>query len=470
MKTPSTSPFAAVKALLLFLCALNLHASERLPDIVLIVADDLGRELGAYGYPHVDTPEIDRLAAGGVRFDRAYVTAASCSPSRSTLFVGTFPHQNGQLGLAHEGYRMHPGQTYLTDYLKSAGYRTGLAGKIHINPEEPIVNKFDWEWQRNPATATTDVIATNAAVQEFLAATPAEQPFFLMLNYYDPHRHVGVPGGFVEQEAGIPEKPIQAGEVPSLPFLLMDTPQTRSQTAGYLNSILRLDYGIGLLRQSIAATGRPAPLIVFIGDHGAPFARAKVTCYEAGVAIPLIVNWPGSVKAGSVVSELTSTIDLFPSFLEAIGETSKSELPGRSLLPLLQGESVKDWRRTLLTTFHAHARAHEYPRRAVRNDRYKLIANLHHGQDNPLREWGDGSASTWLRQRPMGEPIDSVYATLLNAPPYELYDLDADPWETVNLIDHPRYQTIFHELHTELKDWQKRTGDGDFPLPEKARP
>ncbi len=140
MKVGTIGVWAAFSCLAA-LSSISAAASDR-PNILLITADDLGNQLSCYGEKRIRTPNLDGLAAGGVRFANAYVAQSSCSSSRAALLTGRWPHQNGQYGLAHLGFRMHPGQKNLPALLKEAGYRTGIIGKLHIEPAAEF--PFDW--------------------------------------------------------------------------------------------------------------------------------------------------------------------------------------------------------------------------------------------------------------------------------------------------------------------------------------
>ncbi len=133
----------ACLAILMFVGASSAFNAVPRPDIILITADDLGLQLGCYGDPPKATPALDRLAASGTRFVNAYVTASSCSPSRSSIFTGLYPHQNGQVGLAHRGFSMHPHIHTLPSLLRQAGYATAVLGKVHVEPR----TRFAWDLQ-----------------------------------------------------------------------------------------------------------------------------------------------------------------------------------------------------------------------------------------------------------------------------------------------------------------------------------
>ena len=163
------------------------------PNILLVTADDLGEQLSCYGEKNIATPQLDTLAAEGVRFANAYCAQSSCSSSRSSLLTGLWPHQNGQVGLANGAFlRMHPGQVTLPALLKKAGYRTGIIGKLHVWPGK--VFPFDWMPAKEgmDPRPTRDVKWVAAQSRQFLSGVKqAGQPFFFYINYVDPARSAG---------------------------------------------------------------------------------------------------------------------------------------------------------------------------------------------------------------------------------------------------------------------------------------
>lgn len=427
------------------------HAGTRRPNILFITSDDMGPYLGCYNDPCARTPHLDRLASEGALFERAYVAQASCSPSRSAMFTGLFPHQNGQIGLAHLGYSMHPGQKTLPALLKAAGYRTGVLGKIHVAPDGPL--PFDL---RKPGYAfgSREVMKAAARAGQFFEAA-GEEPFFLMLNFFDPHR----PYEGKNQVAGIPEQPQGPDDVRPFPFLGLDAPEVREEVAAYYNCTARVDAGVGETLRRLEASGKADnTLVVFIGDHGPPFTRGKTTCYESGVRIPFLARWPGRVPAGVRRNALVSTVDLLPTMLDAAG-VEPPACEGRSILPVCE-DADAPWRACLHTEFNSHGPWHWFPRRAVRNARYKLILNLLAGRENPVR--GVDDCKAWpVSQRPEyeGTRIREAYDRYHQPPRIEFYDLEADPAEFHNLAGEPAHEIEQQRLLMDLAAWRKKTKD-----------
>ena len=428
-------------------------SAEGRPNILLIVSEDNGPELGTYGDPYARTPNLDNLAAEGVRFDRAFVAQAGCSPSRASFLTGLYPHQNGQLGLATWGFRMYREDTpNIVRSLKEAGYRTGLIGKLHVNPESAF--PFDFK-----AIPTANFQRRNLAdyaghAEAFIGAS--DEPFFLSVNYPDAHRP------WLRQAEGLPARPLEATDVQPLAYLGLRGEKLRQLTAGHYNSMARLDALVGDLLAVLDRSGKAAgTLVVYLGDHGADFIRGKRTCYEGGLRIPLIARWPERAKPGQVRRELVSTVDLMPTFLAAAGAKFPAGLPGASLAALLEG-GTPPWRRHLFAEFHAHAaQPNFYPQRSVRSSRYKLIENLMPGEVNPGHEFTlhhiDADLPALIRAA--SPEVRQAYRTMERPPRFELYDLEADPFEFRNLADDPAHADVLRELQRELAAWRRETND-----------
>ena len=426
------------------------------PNILLITADDLGIQAGCYGDALARTPRLDQLAREGVRFANAFVTAASCSPSRSSILTGLYPPQNGQLGLAHLGFSMHDTVQTLPARLKQAGYRTGIIGKLHVQPEKNF--PFDFEFAKHDANKTREVRAVADSAATFIRQAGTE-PFFLMVNYFDPHTKL------FPQVAGLPEKPYQPGAVKPLPFQGVDAPAERERIADFYSCIARLDIGLGMLLDALQVSGQADnTLVIFIGDHGAPFVRGKTSCYEAGLQIPFVVRWPGHVQPGTVTPRLISTVDIVPTALEAAGLPRSPNLAGQSLMSLFRDKKAP-WRTQLFGEFFYHGPESYYPRYSVRNDRYKLILNLLHQKTNPVLGV-DGDPAYRITQQPEFDnaAIKIVFDRYANPPEYELYDLAKDPQEFTNLGTDPAHTVQLNELKKSLQDWMFRT---KAPLPDK---
>lgn len=452
---------AAGRALALCTALLVLQAaagtSERPPNILLITADDLGCLLSCYGEKRIVTPKLDALAAAGVRFANAYVAESSCSQSRAALLTGRWPHQTGVVGLTHLGFRMHPGQPTLPALLKAAGYRTGIIGKLHVEPEAEF--PFDWMPAKAgmAAAPTRNVrwVAEQARVF-FASAKATGKPFFFYVNYFDPHVPLTKQ---TDQIGGLPEKPLTAADIREpLPLGAPDTEKNRAATAHLLNAVLRVDAGVGLLLDELSAAGfADNTIVIFVGDNGTAMPRGKTWCYENGVRVPMIVRWPGVALPGQSRTELVSLLDVMPTLLEAARVNAPNTLVGAPLQPLLRGEPAAQWRQYLFTEMNFHEPHMFRGQRSVRDARYKLVLNLvTSGHRHTAKELVDFELG--------GVNVGSLTIGVL--PPVELFDLQTDPDETKNLADDPAHAATRRRLEAALQRWRQEQAD---PLLDPTR-
>lgn len=434
----------------------NPASRPRLPNVLLIVSEDNGPELGCYGDPYVQTPTLDRLAATGVRFERAFVPYSVCSPSRACFLTGLWPQQNGHLGLATHKFALYGPTPSLPSWLKARGYRTGIIGKLHVNPER----NFPWDFRaiRSANFGKRRMTSYAARASEFLKA--GRGPWFLQINFPDAHYPLH------RQQFGLPKNPLTGNDVKPLPFIGADSERLREYTANYYNCMSRLDTGVRLLLEELDASGqRRDTMILYIGDHGAQFSRGKCSVYEAGLRIPMIVNWPGHTVAGTVRSELVSSLDLVPTILAAADIREQPQLPGRSLLPLLAGDQV-DWRQYMFGITTGSAPGIDYLQFSVRDDRFKLIWNPEAGRINPFAtayrdhrnaHFVGGTTPEEIATAP--ERIQQAYAVFHEPPEFELYDLQVDPHEFDNLADRTELRVVRERLFASLRGWQKQIRD-----------
>ncbi|KPK69465.1 MAG: hypothetical protein AMJ84_09545 [Acidithiobacillales bacterium SM23_46] len=429
-------------------------------NVLFITADDLGLQLSCYGETLIQTPHMDKLAASGVQFDVAYVAQASCSPSRSAMFTGLHSHSTGQYGLTNAGFSLHPElrDKTIPNLLKPAGYRTGIIGKLHVAPEESF--RFDFHDTNSGKTREVRWVAKMA--NQFLRET-SDQPFFLMVNYSDPHAfrrpEDSTKWYFPPQVDGLPKNSLPPSKDTLFAFQQIDTAQQRVRTAGYYNAVQRLDDGIGMLMDVLEKHGHSDDtLVILVGDHGPPFARGKTTVYEAGIRIPFIVRWPG-VSKPMRSSAMVSTIDILPTILDAAGVAPMGDMHGKSLRPVL-GDANAPWREYLVAEFHFHGGRPFYPRRAIRDPRYKLIHNLLAGKAKPSTGI-DADPAYRVSQGPRydGTSVRRAFDTFADPPEFELYDLKNDPVEFNNLAGDPESREVQERLTKALFEYRKQTND-----------
>ncbi|MEX2579843.1 MAG: sulfatase [Verrucomicrobiales bacterium] len=436
------------------------EASPAGPNILLIVSEDNGPELGCYGDPFAQTPNLDRLAAQGVRFENASVTYSVCSPSRSSFLTGLYTHQNGQIGLATHRFAMYDEDTpNIASLLKADGYRTGLVGKLHVNPE----SAFPFDFRRIPGAnfdRANPMEEYAEAAAEFFEAS--DEPFFLSVNYPDAH----LP--FVRRKFGRPSEPVEAEDVRPLPWVGVDSERLRQVTADYYNCMNRLDEGVGLLLDELEKAGKSDDtLVIYIGDHGAQFPRGKGSVYEAGLRIPFIVRWKGEADPGLVRDELVSTVDILPTALMAAGADVPDSLPGLPLQALLREGEPESWRRYAFGFTTGSFPGNLCLRRSIRDERYKLILNLLPGTENlSAASYLDPSHRFFVvpgllpeERATASAEVSAALDRYLNPPEIELYDLRQDPHEWNNLADDAGMAEIRERLLAALADFRRETRD-----------
>jgi N-sulfoglucosamine sulfohydrolase len=451
---------------LLLLCVMP-NAAAR--NVVLFVADDHGLDAGCYGNPVIKTPHLDALAADATRFQNAFATTASCSPSRSVILTGLFSHANGQYGLEHAAhhFRSFDDVKSLPVLLSSAGYRTARVGKFHVAPES--VYRFDEVLPGNARNAV--VMAENC---RGLIESPSERPFFLYFCTADPHRSG-------DQAEEIPQRPDRFGNKPPgqsysrvepvhydpaaviVPPFLPDTPACRAELAQYYQSVSRVDAGLGRLIDILQQAGKyDDTLIIYISDNGIPFPGAKTTAYEPGLRLPCIVRNPYAQKRGVVSQAFVSWVDITPTILEFAQVKLQNPIPfhGRSFLSVLEREKVPE-RVEIFASHTFHEVTMYYPMRVVHGTRYKLIWNIAHPLPFPFASdlWNSATWQDALRRGPDSSYGKRTVASYTHRPKFELYDLERDPDETRNLADDPDHRDLLAALQRKLRDFQRRTGD-----------
>jgi N-sulfoglucosamine sulfohydrolase len=441
--------------LLILLLLLGVTANAQPRNVLLVISDDQGLDLGAYGNEVVRTPHIDQLAARGTLFTHAFATVSSCSPSRSVLLTGLYSHANGVYGLAHDVHNQHllPWVRTLPHLLKAAGYRTGLVGKKHIVPD----SSFPFDSELAPEQPGNRDVAFMAAEAGRFMATDVKRPFFLVVGYSDPHR---APQNFGNQRdwPGVPRQRYEASQV-IVPAHLPDVSEVRQDLAHYYESLSRLDSGIGLLLEALRTAGRDGDtLVIYVSDNGRPFPRAKTTLYDDGIRLPLVIAVPGAKNRGVRSEAMVSWIDIAPTILDWTKASGPKEygLPGRSLLPILGETTPQGWER-IFASHGFHEIPQYYPMRALRTREHKYIVNLAHLLPFPIA--GDvASSPSWKAFE--RTPALRAY---LQRPREELYDLVKDPQEVRNLAAAAEYREVLDRMRAELEAWRKRTRDPWLP-------
>ncbi|MBN2477499.1 MAG: sulfatase [Pirellulales bacterium] len=408
------------------------------PNVLVFLADDQGEgDLSCYGHPVLRTPNIDRLAAEGMRFDRAFLTISSCSPSRASILTGRYPHNTG----AEDLHQPLPAeQQTVAQYLRAAGYHCMSVGKWHLGDPQRR------HWDRIVECAGRDTADQALAL---LQNRPMDRPFFFWVATKDPHRP------FDADAIANPHDPSEVFVPPYLP----DHPLIRRELAQYYDEITRFDEHVGLIRAELAKQGvLDRTLIIYLSDNGMPFPRAKTTLYDSGIHTPLIVRYPPLVEPGSRQAGLVSVIDLAPTILELAG-VRQDTMQGRNMAAMLK-DSEAPGRRAV----YAEANWHDYEKftRAVRTDRFLLIRNYY--WDKPLWNSVDSINSvTWkgvMALRDVGKLTPAQKFLFVEPRPFEeLYDLRKDPRSLVNVVEDPEYRQRWYGLRTLLDNWRVETDD-----------
>ncbi|QYY37239.1 sulfatase [Ruficoccus sp. ZRK36] len=424
--------------------------------VLLMIADDWSPIAGCYGNPVIRTPNIDRLAARGMRFDRAFCTTPSCAASRANILTGLYSHQHGQYGHCHDrhGFRTHEHVRSLPTILRESGIQAALAGKSHIAPES--VYPFDPYMVLAPNSAPR----LRKAISECLASI-GDEPFYLHAAAQYPHRSGGTFKAAPDPETfGDLDDQYRPEDV-IVPAWLPDLPQVRQDLAAYYTEITRFDEFVGSTLQRLEDSGRAdETLVLLMSDHGMPFPGAKASPFEAGHNCPLIIAHPGGVGAGQSTRALVNWTDIMPTILEALDiptERWPKELTGESLLPLLTTPDGP-WREETYYSHSVHEITNYFPYRVLRTDRYKYVQCLAHEMSMPLAS-DIFESPTWSACQQSGDHGGRPPERILHHPPEGLYDLDNDPLELHNLADQTGHQELTRKYRERLLELRQQTQD-----------
>mgnify|MGYP002624196144 CR=1 FL=1 len=427
-------------------------AAER-PNFLIIMADDCTfNDLPVYGGKNAQTPNIDRLAARGLVFNRAYLAEAMCQPCRAELYSGQFPMING-CAWNHSASRSDV--TTMPHYLGKAGYRVGLAGKTHVKPAKAFpfekVGGFDPSCVRNPTKEhSTDGVTAFMARDE-------SQPFCLVVALVEPH----VPWVMGDPSAYPPEKI-------TLPPNLADTNRTRQDFGTYLAEVTYMDGQVGDLITALEKAGQADDtLVLFTSEQGSQFPGNKWTNWDTGVHTALIAVWPGKVAAGKRTDAIVQYADVLPTLLEAAGQQlDEQQFSGSSFLEVLYGKT--DAHRQFAYGIHNQLpEGPPYPVRTVTDGTYRYIRNLTpdeiYIEKHLMGLLGGGGKTnpywpTWMAET-QNENTYRLVKRYMHRPDEELYLTAEDPYDLNNLADDDAHAKIKAKLSAELDRWMKSQGD-----------
>ena len=400
------------------------------PNILYIHSHDTGRYIGPYGHA-IATPCLQGLAEEGILFRQNFCVTPTCSPSRSALLTGCYPHENGMMGLAHLGYSLNDYRQHIIHTLGRQGYASVLTGVQHIAAD--TADAEAWQIIGYDRCLDGNQYEQAAAFLE----QPPNSPFFLSVGFFETHREFPVVDDTSENPAYC---------LPPAP--LPDTPETREDMARYRASAGELDRKVGVVLDALARGGlADNTLVICTTDHGIAFPRMKCNLHDSGIGTMLIMRGPGGFAGGTVIDCMTSHLDIFPTLCELLQIEQPPWLRGKSLLPLMRQE-VSELHDELFCEINDHA-AYEAVR-AVRTERWKYIKRFDgHGTPVPLNCDNGGSKSLWLDHGWENQPV----------PEEALFDLMFDPNETNNLAGDATRQAITEEMRDRLAVWMKGTND-----------
>lgn len=414
------------------------------PNMVFFIADDHSlRDSSVYGSTDIRTPNMQRISAEGMTFNRAFVASPSCAPSRAAFLSGLMPARNGA---EPNQVRPRPDVKLLPAYLHEQGYEVVAIGKVgHYDQTK------DFGFDLVLHTGYHDDEAVPAAL-EYLKNRTSKKPlaFFVGTNW--PH----VP--WPKTGEGYDSAKVR------LPPMHVDTPATRQWRARYYAAVSRFDTELGQVYDAARTKLGPNTFFIHSSDHGAQWPFGKWNLYDEGIHVPMIVSWPGMVKPGTRTDAMVSWVDILPTLIEVAGGTPPSSLDGRSFMPVLRGQAQQH-RDRIFTTHSGDGSFNVYPMRSVRTARWKYILNLHPEFaftthiDKNVDANSDSYWPTWKAAGATDTRAAALVQRYRERPAEELYDLEADPDELNNLAARPEQAEIKRGLRSELEAWMTAQGD-----------
>ena len=424
-----------------------LKGSDR-PNILWLIAEDLGPALSCYGSKEVLTPNLDRLASEGSRYTHAYTTAPVCSASRSAFMTGMY-----QTTIGAHNHRSHRGDGYMLPegvkpipcWLQSGGYFTTNLTDLPASFGFKGSGKTDWNF-------SFEGPGFESAKWEDLQQ---RQPFCAQINFHETHRPFHPTGNIDPQKVTVP---------PYYP----DHTVTRADRAAYLDDVLELDRKVGVVLEELNRSRlADDTIVIFMGDHGEAHVRGKQFCYEEGLHIPLLIRWPRNFRApkqispGKVDTRFIEAIDLAPTLLQIAGIPKPSKMQGRNFL----GDNAEIER---ACAFGARDRCDEtvFRLRTVRDERYRYIHNF--TPERPFLQanaYKERSYPVWslLKELHAEGKLTTEQEFLCQPimPEEELYDLDEDPYEIRNLVasKNPEHLRALRRMRDLLEGWISETHD-----------
>ena len=409
------------------------------PNFIFFIADDCTfRDIGCYkGQAY--TPNIDKLATEGMKFNHCFQAAPMCSPTRHNIYTGLYPVKSG-------AYPNHtfakPGTKSIVHYLKPLGYRVALAGKRHIKPQEV----FPFEYLKGKGNPDFD------NVDKFIASCREEsKPFCLFICSKEPH---------TPYTKGDPSR-YDAAKL-KLPPYFVDTEETRENMKKYLAEITYYDgqvgEGLGLLKKHKLVDNT---LVIVTSEQGSSFPFGKWTCYDTGLQSAFIAKWPGRIKSGSVSEALIEYVDITPTFIETAGGQIDPYLDRKSIILILLGKKKEHKKYVYgeMTTRGIINGSEHFGIRSIRSKKFKYIWNFTPEVKFKNTIMRREIFQSWIEKAKTDKDAADKVRRYQERPGEELYDINKDPYEWKNLADNSEYKKIKEKLKKELLAWMESQGD-----------
>ncbi len=427
-------------------------------NVLLFTADDLHRDsLGCYGSPVEDiTPNLDRFAREGMRFDNAHVNTAICEPSRKILASGLYGFNSGSMGFM----KVREDVPTIHETLGEAGYLTGVIGKRrHSTPKV----SYEWDYafgRADMGDGRNPTIYYERSKAFFEMCKEAGKPFYFMANSEDPHLPWYDPVIGPVRGAEAPSRLYAPDEFP-VPEHLPDIPGVRKALANYHNSTKRMDDVFGRVMQALDESGmRENTLIVYLSDNGIATPFSKCNTFLASTRTPFLVQWPGIVTPGSINDSLIASVDFAPTVLEAVGLPSLPHGDGQSLVSLLKNPTLDSSKEIVFTQVDSKVDGAAIPMRCVQNKKFGYIYNMWHRDDYYYRNNNEVDVMKAMEEAAEYDPaiearvIHYRYRSL-----EELYDLENDPGCLVNLAESPEYRRTLESMRVTMENRMEASGD-----------
>lgn len=436
------------------------------PNILWLSTEDMGPHLGCYGDPHARTPNIDALAARGIRYTNVFTTAPVCAPNRSSIITGVHATTLGShhMRSGGEGRRrsikpaLSPEVKCFPEYLREAGYYCSNNVKEDYN-----------------FTTTATVWDESSKIAHWRNRPDTKQPFFAVFNYQLTHE--GNVREAPPREALRPEQQQDPSGITPPPYH-PDTPIVRRGWANYYERIAMLDDWVAERLRELEDAGLAENTIVFFwSDHGAGLPRCKRWLYDSGLHVPLIVfvpeKWGGHVQwaPGSVVDELVSSVDFAPQVLQFAGAARPDYLQGRAFL--VSQSALSPQRKYVFAGRDRMDERYDMVR-MVRGKRFKYIRNF--DSDKPYAQYMNTAEKSPIMAeihrlaKENALPPGAEWGAVTRKPVEELYDTVEDPQEINNLAAKPEFRDTLERLRHELERWMRDSRDlGLIPEPELVR-